>query len=265
MCGDDCAWFHGAWQYFLLLGLSASPERNLPFYQQELRQAAAAYSHRKILIAGCSDHSMLAIVLSAIKTLSCIPLITVVDRCETPLSVCRWFADRMGCEITTQKADLVSYEPNENFDIICTDGLLSNLEPTGRSDIVSAWHRLLDPGGGVLITTNNIRPVQQTIATWRSPDMVTALCDRAVQLRSSLSADIDLTDDELRKLARDFFAHPKSQSVSSAVEFESYFRAGNFAIERLTYAEIDGNALRDAERTGKLRKTTNARLVARRV
>lgn len=264
MCGDDCGWFHGAWQYLLFLGLSASPERNLPFYQRELRRAAAAHSHRKILIAGCSDHAMLAIVLSAINTLSCIPLITVVDRCETPLFLCRWFADRLGCEITTQKADLVSYEPEEKFDIICTDGLLSNLQPTGRTDIVLAWHRLLNPDGGVLITTNNIRSVRKNNATWRSPDMVSALCDRAVRLKNAMPIDIELSDEALYDLAHEFFAHPKSQSVSSTGEFESYFHPSKFVIEQLTYSEINGNALRDAEPNGELRKTLNARIVARR-
>ena len=262
--GHDCSWFHGAWQYLMLLGMSASPERNRAFYTQELRRAASHPDRRRLLIAGCSDQTMLAVVLSAITGLANTPDITVIDRCGTPLASCTWFAEQIGIPITTRKCDLVTYQPDNPFDIICTDGLLSNLEPEGRAAAVSAWHRLLNPGLGVLITTNNIRPVGKTIAAAPSPDTIATLCDKAIKRKDELPVRIDLTDDALYKLAYNFFSHPKSRPIGTTGEFEAYFEAARFHIEDLAYTEIGGEALaaRHSATGGSIPKTLNARIVA---
>lgn len=264
--GRDCSWFHGAWQYLMLLGMSASPERNLPFYTQELRRAASNPDRRRLLISGCSDQTMLAIVLAAIAGLENTPAITVIDRCDTPLASCRWFAEQVDFPIATQKCDLVTYQPDNPFDIICTDGLLSNLEPNGRAAAVAAWHRLLNPGLGVLITTNNIRQVGMNAGTLPSPETIATLCDRAVERKAAAPYDIPLTDEALYDLAYNYFSRPKSIPIGTAAEFETFFRAAQFQIEALTCTEIGGEALaaRHAATGQNIPKTLNARIVAAR-
>ena len=248
----------------MLLGLAPSPERNLKFYLEEIRHLAAERGFRHILIAGCSDYMMLSIVLEAFRGLPVIPQITVIDRCTTPLYLCRWFAKRFACDLTTQQHDILTYQPERHFDIVCTDGLLTNVRPDVRAGVVAAWHRALKPGGFV-VTTNNIQPGEWAKNTVNTKNTIAALCEKAVERNAAFPVKLGLTDEAVRNLTREFFSHPRAQTVRSEEEFRAFFRPDQFRIDKLDIAEIDGNAIRDADNAGKVHKTLNARIVAARL
>lgn len=262
--GENCAWLHGSHQYLLLLGLAATPVRNLAFYRQEIQRAACESGARRILIAGCCDYMMLAIVLDAYGALGIVPDITVVDRCNTPLYLCRWYADLQGHAVTTLQSSFLTYEPDEPFDLVSTDGLISNFWPELRADLVSAWHKVLKPGGFV-VTTNNIQPGKWGGKTRNNPETVEAICRKAVRLHAALPVQFDLPDPALCALTRDYVAHPTAPAVRSVEEFTAVFRPDLFAIDLLDVSEIDGLTFKDSDETGHIRKTLNARIIAQRL
>jgi len=44
----------------------------------------------------------------------------VVDRCDTPLALCRWYAERAGFEIDTRASDILRFQDAQGFDAIVT-------------------------------------------------------------------------------------------------------------------------------------------------
>ena len=92
LCGT-CRNLHVLWPYQRLAG---SPGRDVAVVEPVLRRLLSA-SGRKVLIAGCADSGLLALVA---RTANPATAITVVDRCETPLELCRRFARRWDTEAT---------------------------------------------------------------------------------------------------------------------------------------------------------------------
>src|SRR5690606_40335193 len=91
LCGDgteSCAWYHGFWPYMRLLDYGSSPELHKGFYLEGLAPLAAGGEPR-ILISGAADFAMLEVAREAFAGGRARPEFTVIDRCETPLALCR--------------------------------------------------------------------------------------------------------------------------------------------------------------------------------
>lgn len=261
MTGDGCRKMHGGWQYLNLLGLAANPERNTDFYRDAIRRFAQERPIRRLLIAGCCDYTMLAIVLSALDRGAKMPVITVIDRCDTPLYLCQWFADRYDLDISTEQTDVVGYAPDDPFDLICTDGLLTVFRAEDRPGLVTSWHRLLAPGGAV-VTTNNLGNGEARKATMLSPEAISTLCERGVETRRKSRPALDLSDDEIRTLIADHFSRPRPTYVESENVFRSLFRPEQFFMARFEVSEIGGIAIQETGKNGEIQKTLNGRIVA---
>ncbi|HEX4264060.1 MAG TPA: class I SAM-dependent methyltransferase [Verrucomicrobiae bacterium] len=153
--GESCDWYHGLWQDLRLLGLAATPEQQADFFRNSL----ARFSQRppRLLISGSADYSILAHVLSACSKNQITADITVMDICETPLFVNRWYAEQMRCRIHTIQADILEYSFDTEFDVICSHGFLGLFPPAQRVQLVQQWAVALKPGGAV-ISVNRIRP-----------------------------------------------------------------------------------------------------------
>lgn len=262
IAGHNCSIMHGSWQYLLLLGLTANPGRNLKFYRAHIARLAQERNLRRLLIAGCCDYTMLAIALSAFEDANITPDITVVDRCDTPLSLCRWFAKRYGCMIATEKTEILHYTAEAPFDLICTDGFLSVFTQDTRPDLIASWHALLKPGGYV-VTTNNLGGAEKNDTL--PPKTVAGLCQKAADIRKKQGLEFDLSDEDLRRLAHDFFSRPRPKYVESAEALQALFLPDQFRLDRLEISEIDGLAIGESDDSGKVQKILNARIVAERL
>ncbi len=84
-----CALFHGLWQYFRIFGLASTPARNGGFFKHSLESLARDGGYSRMLISGAADYSMPAHVLKAYRNVEAAVQVTVLDRCETPLYLCR--------------------------------------------------------------------------------------------------------------------------------------------------------------------------------
>lgn len=260
--GHNCGTMHGIWQHLLLLDLTANPERNKIFYREQISRLAQERGHRRVLIAGCCDYTMLAIALSAYDDVDITPDITIIDRCDTPLFLCRWFAEQFNCQIATKKTDMLTFAPDASFDLICTDGLITVFDQALRPDLIASWHRVLKPGGCV-VTTNNLGHADKV--THLPAKTVAALSEKAVVARKELGLDLNLSDQDLRRYAHNFFSRPRPKYVNSAEDLRALFPPSQFRIDHLYLSEIDGMAIGDTDANGDIRKTLNARIIAERI
>ena len=154
---ENCAWYHGMWQVLRLMELASSASDRAEFYHQWIRASCADSHTPRILICGAADYAMLAVVLAAFRDRGAAPVITVVDLCETPLHLSRWYAERTGRRIETACADILEYRAPAPFDVVCTDGIFSRFAPAHRPALVAKWREVLRPGGRFM-TTNRLRP-----------------------------------------------------------------------------------------------------------
>ncbi len=126
LCGA-CRNLHVLWPYQRLAG---SPGRDVAVVEPALRRLLSA-SGRKVLIAGCADSGLLALVA---RTANPATAITVVDRCETPLELCRRFARRWDFTVDTDHLDLTELSATSSFDVVFAHELLQHIPADRRVD-----------------------------------------------------------------------------------------------------------------------------------
>jgi SAM-dependent methyltransferase len=153
--GETCADYHRTWQYLLLLGVRSSTHTDTPFLLDTFR-ALARRGNRRILVSGSADYAMLAHILRACELEDAEPDVTVLDRCETPLILNRWYAARAGISIETIQSDAISFAASDPFDIVCTHSFVGWFSPKDRQRLLATWSGNLRPGGHV-ITTRRVR------------------------------------------------------------------------------------------------------------
>jgi SAM-dependent methyltransferase len=152
-CSARCGWYHGLWQHLRLLGLIEPWTRHAGFFRRALRKATAGRTRPRILICGAADYGMLAHVLAAARGRAANWDITVIDLCDTPLALNRWYAKQLGVRIRTRRADILRYRSPRRFDAICTHAFFGRFSPHERIDLAARWRALLKPGGAVITVT----------------------------------------------------------------------------------------------------------------
>jgi hypothetical protein len=152
---QTCSSYHRSWQYLLLRGIRNSTHPDTPFLLDTFR-ALARRGDSRILISGSADYAMLAHILRAYELERAAPRVTVIDRCETPLALNRWYAERAQATIETVRCDAISFVADKPFDVVCTHSFIGWFSPEDRERLVAAWAGNLRAGGHV-ITTRRLR------------------------------------------------------------------------------------------------------------
>jgi SAM-dependent methyltransferase len=230
--GESCEWDHGFWQYLRILGLAPAPKRQADFYREAFEQLVDSGSRPRILISGAADYGMLAVVLAAFRERGIEPQLTVVDICETPLALNRWFAERESIEIHTHCSDLLSYTSTVAFDLICSHALLGYFSPTQRPALLSNWHTLLRPGGAV-VTVAPIRPAAAFEPTGFTPAQASAFCAAVLKRATEMRSVLDIEPEEALRCAQRTVSQKRAFSVTSIEETRSLFEQAGFAMQRL--------------------------------
>src|ERR1700682_5975440 len=65
--GEDCAWYHGFWQYLRLMGLAKTSGGQGAFLVETLRGLAGAGQSPRVMVSGSADYSMPAHALWAYR------------------------------------------------------------------------------------------------------------------------------------------------------------------------------------------------------
>lgn len=228
---SECSWYHGFWQYLRLFGLASSPGRHGRFF----RDVLAPMNGRRVLVSGCADYAMLAQVIGACPDSE----IGVVDLCETPLHLCRWYAESSARTVITYNADILDWRTPETFDLVCSHSFLSRFPGARRPDLVSQWRRLLKPGGKV-VTTTRINPSWTPDQSGFSPEQVSAFSDSVFREAMSRTRTLGIDAEVMAVRGRIFAERSVNFSITSSDEIEDLFTRGGFGLERLDLTRIGG-------------------------
>ena len=98
-----------------------------------------------MLIAGAADTGILALVARVGFSYS--PEIVIVDRCRTPLELCRRYSQRWSFSIQTVQKDLTAFDEPNRFDIIIAHSILQFIAPDRRGDVLLRLRKSLLPHG----------------------------------------------------------------------------------------------------------------------
>jgi SAM-dependent methyltransferase len=236
---EDCSWYHGIWQYLRIFNLVSTPTWHSEFYTGELEALARSGEFSRILISGTADYSMLAYVLWAYRNASTAANVTVLDLCETPLFLCKWYAKLVGSRVTAVSEDIFKYKPETPFDLITTDAFLTRFSPEERPELISNWKRLLRAGGQV-VTTVRVEEGLAAEVVRTTPQQVTAFKSKALQEARRWQGFLGLSPEETASQAATYAERMISYSFRSVDELVHLLKDGGFDIDRLIKKEVPG-------------------------
>jgi SAM-dependent methyltransferase len=237
--GERCAWNHGLWQYLRLFGLVTTPVHHRDFFARALSAPPEGAQPARILVSGSADYAMLAEVLGAMHGRAA--SITVLDICETPLALNRWYAARLSQPIETQRADILAYDAAQPFDAICTHAFLAMFAPQRRPALLGRWRALLRPGGRV-ITVNRVRPGFGGAQAGFGAGEVRAFRDAVLARAQAMRDVLPIEPEALAREAEDYARLQRVYPVRSAEEVRALFEDGGFRIDEFTCAPIERRA-----------------------
>ncbi len=235
----DCSWYHGIWQYLRIFNMVSTPTWHAEFYLRELDALARSVEFRRILISGTADYSMLAHVLWAYRNATTVADVTVLDLCETPLFLCKWYAKLAGERVATVSADIFNYDPDARFDLVTTDAFLTRFPPSERPRVISAWKRLLRPGGQV-VTTVRVEEGLATEVVRTTPQQVAAFRSKALQEAKRWQGFLGMSPEETATQAATYAERMVSYSFRSVDEVLRLLTEAGFSVPRLIQKEVPG-------------------------
>lgn len=228
--GETCAWYHGSVDYLRLLGVMSSPAEDSDFLQPTFQRLAADPGVREVLVSGAGDCAMLAQLLAGFRAAEVEPNVTLIDRCETPVRMNRWFAERNGLALDTEMVNVLDYETGKRFDLICTHCFIGYFTPEQRPALFAKWFSLLRPGGRV-VTVNPVRRTADHSLLGFSAEQAAGFEARALAAFEERPALLDGDRAEVERRARAFATTFASYPVRSLEELSGLFEAAGFAVE----------------------------------
>ena len=237
--GKDCSWYHGFWQYLRIIGIVAAPERHAGFYTQALGGLAESGDYPRVLISANADYAMLAHLLHAYGGHAENIEIMVLDICETPLMLCKWYGARQGVRIETEACDIVRWDTTRQFDLIVTHSFLPMLPAPARQSLVAKWQAVLRPGGKVVSTTR-INPDWTEADIHPGPDRVKGFGENAWQQALKWQSVLGVDAAQLAAAAENYMRRMKSFSLTSENELRTLFTASGFAFDMLNIVTVAG-------------------------
>lgn len=226
--GESCAWLHGFWQCLRLAGVAATPDRHTRFYAEALQTVDTAAP--RVLVSGAADYGMLACVAHAFQGRGV--QASVIDSCETPLHLNRWYAERAAFEIQTQRCSVLDYAPGTTFDVICTHSFFGQFSRAERPRLVAAWRRLLRAGGRV-VTAHPLRPAGADEPNRFTTSQEEVFRERIVGHADRLAELLGIAPAEVLDLGERYLRARYGYPVRSGDELAALFEAEGFEIDRL--------------------------------
>ncbi|HSE96544.1 MAG TPA: class I SAM-dependent methyltransferase [Methylomirabilota bacterium] len=230
--GETCAWYHGLWQYLRLMDIVEGLRHQAAFFAQAFASVRAEAGRSRVLVSGAADYGMLAAVLHLFRARGVEADVTVIDLCETPLVLNRWYAERAGVAITTRVADVLAFDPPARFDAIVTHAFLGRFSPEARRTLFRQWHRLLR-AGGALITVSPLRPGPGTTLVRFAPDQVQAFRARVLATAEAIGDRLDGPPGQLAEAAERYASRHAVHPVRSAADVEVLLRDAGFTVFHL--------------------------------
>jgi SAM-dependent methyltransferase len=229
---SSCQNFHLLWPY-LRLAKASGGDVDEPFFCNALNRLLSG-RNRNVLIAGAADTGLLAVVARAASS----PCeIVVVDRCETPLALCRQFADRWSLSVETLHIDLALLDVRAAFDIVVAHSLLQFISAERRVDVLSRLRRSLRPDGHLLIVFRTSARIEGSLLREYRESYSKNLIDRLDELNIPLPEGRE----DFRRRIEDYSEERRLREGAhkTRAEVEQLIEAAGFSIEELISIEAE--------------------------
>lgn len=220
--GVSCEPYHALWPYLRLMGLGKTLSGHGAQFLHEMGDWARDWVTRgrrerpQVLVSGSADASMLAHVVHAARGAALEVDVTVVDRCETPLRLSQWYAERVGFSgLTVACSDVLDFRPARRFDLVVTSSFLGYFAPAERVRLFQAYADLMAPGAR-LVFANRLRagPADQVVGF--SPAQAEAFVRQVRLSAATLPLACGPDPDALAALAQRYCALFRSYPLNDA-------------------------------------------------
>lgn len=215
-----CRNYHVYWPYLRSIGANGGgPEADWDLQVETLAALAGERSHVRWLLAGSADSGLLALVAATMGLRPAATYdVTVIDRCATPLALCRAYADDHGIDLATKVDDLQSFEGGGAFDVVLMHRTMGFIPQRLWARFLTRAGSWLAPQGRLVLTLSLDRPDQAP--QWRPNASVIAW--RTMRVRDAIaSGELDPPEDAEVFVGR-FDRRRDESATPSAHRFEDY-------------------------------------------
>lgn len=233
LCGP-CRNYHFLWPYLRLAGAPGTVDTGKHHLRQMISDALSP-GKKRVLIAGCADTGLFALVAEAASDAE----IVALDRCETPLELCRRYAERRDLSIRTLRLDLENLAEPSSYDLVLAHSILPFISAERRLRVLTQLRRCLHVDGKLVLRFRTRGPSDSAdLAAYRSfvPDH---LLERLDLMGVPLPEPRQVFLERLDSYARE--RHARDVEVSLA-DVEQLLEAAGFAIASLTQLPSQGPA-----------------------
>jgi len=247
--GDSCALHHGTWPCARLLELVGSPGADVAFWGRALEPLLHLDHEPRMLLSGASDHGFLELVLGLLRAGGMRAELHLVDRCETPLRLNRWYAAQVGATLHTVQSDILAYVPDRPFDVIGAHAFIDQLPSAAWPDLLQTWWRALVPGGRV-IALNRLRTEDEASSERRAALEARDFRPLIERVNARLPAHLRLPVEPIAAELDRYWRRRAPTPFRSAAMLVELFERSGFVIEYAEegFAEISGRALSRSRR-----------------
>jgi SAM-dependent methyltransferase len=231
LCGS-CANFHMLWPYNRLAKASGG-DVAAPLVRSAL-SGLLSQSGRSVLIAGCADTGLLAVVARAANSGTDI---TVLDRCETPLELCRRFAGRWSLPIQTVHLDLMKLAEQSSFDVVFAHMVLQFIPASHSLDVLLRMRGSLRPDGRLVLVFRTSPRIEGSLV----PEYLRGYPMNLIEQLEDSNVPLPEPREAFRRRLEVYFEERRARegTHTSRAEVEELIKAAGFVIEEIT--PIDAN------------------------
>lgn len=163
-CCTDCADYHVTGVANRAAAADGAIEGDRAELIARIAEALRAHPARgdiEILVAGSLDTGLLSTVAAGVFTagpgIAARTRYTVIDRCGTPLELCRHYADSVGLKVTTQRHNVL--EPGEfSADFIAVHSLFRFFAKDRHVEVLRRFASWLRPDGAIVFSQSVTGP-----------------------------------------------------------------------------------------------------------
>lgn len=218
---------------------------------QSLAQARSTSNPVRVIIGGTTDTGLYAGLLNAAVTVGGPGFarsldVTIIDRCQTPLEICKSYARENDLHLTTIRADMAEFQPDAPVGLILMHGVLSFVPLTKRLSFLKHIGTWLTPGGTLVSSTQ--------LGHRRGRIEREARIDQALQnLKTVLadSTDIDNTEAEMleRQLREGMLSRSQHADLFNTEEDAiRFYESADLSVESFVCVDTARRAIHGLER-----------------
>jgi hypothetical protein len=196
-----CRSYHAIWQYLRIAGLVRAMQTDGPLYVSAVMRLARERRLVRVLICGAADYSSLAYLAYGARQAGVAPCFDVIDLCETPLRMVRWYGARSGIAVNPICADATTFDSPHRYDVICAHSLLAAMPHASRPGLFAMWRHLLAPQGRVCFSSRINREAAGAERASKE-SRVDAMTREFFQRRDALELNLPVADEAFAALIR---------------------------------------------------------------